>query len=194
MGKMGSLRPPTTSQLPKAALGARRYRVAVPRSTHKRPGNPGTARGTGSRRTTPPAGPETLAQHRGRDRNTCTRATASEQQTQTARTTRSGSKSWEIRRHHQQRLPHVASNHARAATVLQVSVWSAVEQQAGTQVQIQRHRQMPTVHQTDRRPHRLRLPRPHHEANVHRETQQGRQNSTGRDLQRLEAATSAWQT
>jgi hypothetical protein len=72
MRQMGSLsdylRRPSS---PKAALGERRYRVAVPRSTHKRPGNPGTARGTGSRRTTQtPAGPETLAQHRGRDRAT----------------------------------------------------------------------------------------------------------------------------
>jgi hypothetical protein len=92
---------------------------------------------------------------------------------------------------HQQRLPHVASNHARAARSPQVSVWS-VEQQAGTQVQIQRHRQMP-VPQTDGGTS-PRLPRPHHEAEcTPRDTTRPAEFYWTRSTTALEAATSAWQ-
>jgi hypothetical protein len=99
---------------PKAALGARRYRVAVPRSTHNDPETWHRTRNRKPTHNTDTRGPETLAQHRGRDRNTCTRATASEQQTQTARTTRSGSKPGRYGGHHQQRLPHVAQSRTRS--------------------------------------------------------------------------------
>jgi hypothetical protein len=69
--QMGSLSDsPTTSQPPKAALGERRYRVAVPRSTTNDPETLARTRNRKPTHNTDTRGPETLAQHRGRDRAT----------------------------------------------------------------------------------------------------------------------------
>jgi hypothetical protein len=146
--------------------------------------NPGTARGTGSRIPArhPPGRPRSAPGGDGIAQHMHTRHRL-EQQTQTARTTRSGSKSWEIRRAPSATPTHVASNHARAATH-SPTYHGQLEQQAGTWYKFSDTDKCPLCHQTDGGGHIASGCQDPIMKRMYTERQQGRQNSTGRDLQR----------